>query len=81
MLLARKSGEHWQFRPHGGADLTLEPSVFLEKHRLKPRHSKQIVLSGAVIDYAGQVSWTLAKTKDTPQGIRDLKPGSGQEQD
>lgn len=81
LLLALKSGEHWQFRQHGGADLTLEPSVFLEKHRLKPRHSKQIVLSGAVIDYAGQVSWTLAKTKDTPQGIRDLQPGSGQEQD
>ena len=81
VLLALKSGEHWQFRPHGGADLALEPSVLLEKHRLKPRHTKQIVLTGVVTDYAGQVSWTLAKTKDTPQGIRDLEPGSGQEQD
>ena len=81
VTLALKSGEHWQFRPHGGADLTLEPSVYLEKHRIRPRPCKQIILSGRVIDYAGQVSWTLAKTKDTPQGIRDLAPGSGQELD
>lgn len=81
VLLTLKSGEHWQFRQHGGADLALEPSVFLERHRLKPRQCKQITLTGSVIDYAGQVSWTLAKTKDTPQGIRDLEPGSGLEQD
>jgi len=81
VTLALKSGELWLFRQHGGADLTLEPSVYLEKHRLKPRQCKQIILTGRVIDYAGQVSWTLAKTKDTPQGIRDLEPGSGQDQD
>ena len=81
VTLALKSGEHWQFRPHGGADVTLEPSVYLEKYRIRPRPCKQIILTGRVIDYAGQVSWTLAKTKDTPQGIRDLAPGSGQEMD
>ncbi len=74
--LTLRSGEVWQFRQHGGAAMTLEASVYLEKDRLKPQPCKQIVLSGTVIDYASQVSWTLAKAKDTPRGIRDLgSPG------
>lgn len=81
VTLTLKSGEHWQFRPHGGAEVTVEQSVFLDKHRIRPRPSKQIILTGRVIDYAGQISWTLSKTKDTPQGIRDLEPGSGQDID
>ncbi|WP_249138835.1 heparinase II/III family protein [Actibacterium sp. MT2.3-13A] len=70
--LALKSGEIWVFRHDGHAQLHLEPSVYLEKGRLKPRATKQIVLSSRVVDYAAQVNWTLAKAQETPQGLRDL---------
>ena len=43
--------------------------------RLKPRATRQLVLSGRVLDYACQIGWTLGKAQDTPQGIRDLARG------
>lgn len=67
-----KSGEIWVFRPSATAKLTVEPSVYLEKGRLKPRASKQIVLSARVMEYASQVSWSLAKAQDTPSYLRDV---------
>lgn len=70
--LALRSGEIWVFRYDGPAKLSLAPSVFLEKNRLKPRASKQIILSLRAMDYASRVSWTLAKAQDTPMGLRDL---------
>lgn len=70
--MALKSGEIWVFRHDGVADLTLEPSVHLEKGRLRPRAAQQIVLSAHVLDYACQIGWTLAKAQDTPAAIRDL---------
>ncbi|MBM7068510.1 heparinase II/III family protein [Actibacterium sp. 188UL27-1] len=70
--LALKSGEIWVFRHDGAAELTLEPSVYLEQHRLKPRATRQIVLSGRVMDFGRQIGWTLAKAQDTPQAIRDV---------
>jgi uncharacterized heparinase superfamily protein len=71
--LALKSGEIWVFRQDGAATLTLEPSVYLEKGRLKPRATKQVVLSAVVMDYAGQVGWSLAKAQETPLHLRDLE--------
>jgi len=76
--LALKSGEIWVFRQQGsGAKLSLQNSVYLERGRLKPRPTKQIVLSGTVAgdvtEYATQVNWTLAKAQDTPSNIRDLE--------
>jgi uncharacterized heparinase superfamily protein len=53
--------------------MTLEASVYLEKGRLKPRASKQIVLSARVMEYASQVSWSLAKAQDTPSYLRDIE--------
>ncbi|THD73995.1 heparinase [Thalassobius vesicularis] len=70
--LALKSGELWLFRHEGVAEMTLEPSVFLEKGRLRPRATKQIVLSGRAMDYATRIRWSLAKPQDTPISIRDL---------
>lgn len=71
--LGLRSGEIWVFRHDGTATLALEPSVYLEKGRLKPRATKQIVLSARVLDYACEVGWTLAKAQDTPLAIRDLE--------
>ncbi|MDJ0824491.1 MAG: heparinase II/III family protein [Rhodobacter sp.] len=71
--LALKSGEMWIFRHDGGARMTLQPSVFLEKGRLKPRATKQIVLSAAALKYATRIRWTLAKAQHTPSHLRDLE--------
>ncbi|PVA09996.1 heparinase [Pelagivirga sediminicola] len=70
--LALRSGEIWVFRTDARSKMTLEPSVYLEKTRLKPRASKQIVLSGRALEYAGRIRWSLAKAQDTPISIRDL---------
>ena len=70
--MALKSGEIWVLRYHGPAELSVDPSVFLEKGRLKPRAAKQVVLSGAAMDYATRIRWSLAKAQDTPVGLRDL---------
>lgn len=70
--LALKSGEIWVFRHGGEGKLTLEPSVYLEKNRLKPRATKQIVLSARALGYASRVIWSLNKAQDTPEGLRDL---------
>ncbi|MEN8887286.1 MAG: heparinase II/III family protein [Celeribacter marinus] len=71
--IALKSGEIWVFRHDGRATLSLERSVYLEKGRLKPRASKQVVLSAAAMDYATRVRWTLAKAQETPNTLRDLE--------
>lgn len=81
--LALKSGEIWVFRHGvgvgvgvGGAGevkLSLEPSVYLEKNRLKPRATKQIVLTARALGYASHVNWTLQKAHGTPDNLRDLE--------
>ncbi|MGB0968853.1 MAG: heparinase II/III family protein, partial [Halocynthiibacter sp.] len=71
--LAQRSGEIWVFRQNGSTGISLEPSVYLEKDRIKPRATKQIVLSGRIMGYAARISWTLAKAQDTPTAVRDLQ--------
>jgi uncharacterized heparinase superfamily protein len=70
--MALKSGEIWIFRHDGGQNLRLEPSVYLETGRLKPRASNQIVLSGRAMSYATRVRWSLSKAQETAIGVRDL---------
>jgi len=67
-----RSGETWVFRADGQTALSLQPSVYLEKTRLTPRASEQIVLSGHVLDHATRIRWSLAKADETPVGIRDV---------
>lgn len=68
-----KSGEIWVFRHDGQAVLAVDPSVYLERGRLKPRPSRQIVLSARAFDFETRIGWTLAKAQDTPLAIRDLE--------
>jgi len=70
--MALKSGEIWVFRHDGGQNLRIEPSVYLETGRLKPRPSNQIVLSGQAMSYATRVRWSLSKAQETAIGVRDL---------
>lgn len=67
-----KSGEIWVFRHDSKAELTIEPSVYLEKGRLRPRGAQQIVLSGRAMEYATSIRWSLAKAHDTAIAIRDV---------
>ena len=60
------------FRASEGVQLSLEPSVYLEKGRIAPRATMQIVLSGKAVAYASQVKWSLSKAQDTPLAVRDL---------
>lgn len=71
--LALRSSEIWVFRFEGRGELVLESSVYLEKTRLKPRKTKQVVLSGVAMDYATRIRWTLAKAQETPAVLRDLE--------
>lgn len=77
--MALRSGEIWVFRFEGRGELTLESSVYLEKSRLKPRKTKQVVLSGVAMDYATRIRWTLAKAQETPSVLRDLESGDAAE--
>ena len=70
--MALKSGEIWLFRHDGRVTLTLEPSVYLERGRLKPRATKQIVLSGRAMEYATRIRWSLSKAQETAMAVRDL---------
>jgi uncharacterized heparinase superfamily protein len=70
--LVLRSGETWVFRHDGSAEMRLEPSVYLEAGRLRPRGTEQIVLSGRVTEGACQIGWTLAKAEDTPRVTRDF---------
>jgi len=68
--------ETWVFRYGGEAKLTLEPSVYLDGSRVKPRATKQIVLTGSLTGYGSAVSWTLAR----PVGLLPA-PGEDEQED
>lgn len=69
--------EVWVFRHEGAASLALSPSVYLERGRLKPRATKQIVLSDKVFDYSSQISWTLQRVQDSQRSFRDVEAEQG----
>lgn len=81
IALALRSGEVWLFRHDDATRLTLEPSVHFDSTRLRPRPAQQVVLSARAMSYATRVRWTLAKAEDTPQGLRDLMPDDGNDED
>lgn len=71
--LALRSGEIWVLRCEPNAELSLEPSVYLETGRLKPRATKQVVLSARAMEYATRIRWSLAKAQDSAIAIRDVQ--------
>lgn len=71
--LALRSGEIWVLRCEASAEMSLEPSVYLETGRLKPRATKQVVLSARTMEYATRIRWSLAKAHDSAIAIRDVQ--------
>ena len=70
--IALKSGEVWIFRQIGAQELRLENSVYLETGRLRPRATKQVVLTGRAMSYSSRIRWSVAKAQETPIAVRDL---------
>lgn len=73
------SGEVWVFRHDGAAEMSLAQGVYLDPGRVAPRATKQIVLSGRVMEYGAVVGWTLARAQDprpAPRGT--ATEGGGQ---
>ena len=73
VALKLKSGEVWRFDHDGVAKLGLMPSVYFKNGQLNPFATQQVVLSGTAMSYATRVRWSLAKTYDTPDAMRDLE--------
>jgi uncharacterized heparinase superfamily protein len=59
--LALPGGETWIFRHSGNGALSLRPSLYFDSRRLKPRATKQIVLSGRMKGYGTVVGWSLSR--------------------
>lgn len=53
--------EVWVFRHGGEAQLSVMPSIYFDNTRLKPRATKQIVLTSRVRGYGAAVSWSIAR--------------------
>ncbi|MDG1458225.1 MAG: heparinase II/III family protein [Pseudoprimorskyibacter sp.] len=70
--LALRSGERWLFSHESDCEMTQESSVYLEKARLRPRGTGQIVLSGRAIKYATRIRWSLKKVIEGTGVTRDF---------
>lgn len=71
------NGETWVFRYVGKARLTLEKGFYLDGARLRPRATKQIVLSATLSGYGSVLSWSLARpvgllSAPTPETDADI---------
>ena len=73
VLLAVRNGERWIFRDGSNATIRLDPSVYLDKTAREPIATLQIVLSHRATGFETTVHWSLAKTGDTPDFVRDLE--------
>lgn len=77
--IALRNGEVWVFRTEHTAPLTLEPSVYMDPARLKPRATKQIVLSDQMVGYALSIDWRLTKAQEgsaLSSGLADRRLGT-----
>jgi uncharacterized heparinase superfamily protein len=69
--LRLKSGERWTFRQHGG-ELHLVEGTYLDPAFLRPKASHEIRVTGRVVQYAGDVTWSLQRVEDGTANTRDL---------
>ncbi|UWQ95603.1 heparinase II/III family protein [Rhodobacteraceae bacterium M385] len=59
--LTLPTDEVWVFRHGGEAKMSIMPSIYFDDTRLKPRATKQIVLTSRVRGYGAAVSWSIAR--------------------
>ncbi len=58
-----KSEEIWVFQQTGG-EVGLKDAVYLDQQRLRPRPTKQIVVSGFLTDERAQVTWAMTRAQE-----------------
>lgn len=63
--LTLPTGEVWLFRA-GGGDLELEPSVYFDPRHPQPRPTRQVVVRAEVVEYLGQVTWSISRIAEAP---------------
>lgn len=55
--------ETWIFRKGNcRGKMQLAPSLYMDRSRLRPRATKQIMVTSRAIDYEGRVTWTLTRS-------------------
>ena len=59
--LTMSNGQTWVFRAKDGKT-QLRRSSYMERGRLKPRATKQIVVTSRAVNYEGRVTWTLTRS-------------------
>jgi uncharacterized heparinase superfamily protein len=59
--LTLRSGETWVFRHSGHTELSLRPSLYFDSERVRPRATRQIVLTARMKGYGTVVGWSLAR--------------------
>jgi len=69
--LKLKSGEIWIFRQSGGT-MELTSSAYLDQTRVKPRATKQIVVTGRAVKYSGKINWAFEQAEKGKRSLRDL---------
>ena len=67
--VALQNGEVWVFRCSMGQSIALEPSVYMDPNRFKPRATKQIVLNARAMSYAQTIEWQFTKAHGAKPGI------------
>lgn len=70
--LLLKNGERWVFSHDGTCTIRLDPSVYLENTLPAPLACQQIVLGGRAEGFVTQVNWSLSKSEDTPDFLREM---------
>jgi len=65
VMLSLPSGEAWMFRVAGGL-LDLEDAAWFDRAATAPAAAMQMVVRGEVVEYLGQVIWSLGRTADPP---------------
>jgi len=63
--LTLPSGEEWLFRA-GGGTVGIEDSVYFDPEAPAPRPTRQVVVRAEVVEYLGQVTWSLARIAEAP---------------
>lgn len=57
------SGERWLFQASGGI-VDLEDSVYFDANLSLPSPTQQVVVRAEVVEYLGQVTWSIGRIAD-----------------
>jgi hypothetical protein len=57
--------------------MQLTESSYLDPAFLRPKATKQILVTGRVVQYAGDITWSLQRVEDGSGNTRDLVADEG----